>query len=101
MIKLFHFFFFDFPKDRFIQAPDGEAGLNYLCDGYKRFFHHIDGAMRFMANELRFERPPANIMALMAQQDRALERLFTSAGRNDPCPCGSGRKYKHCHGAGK
>jgi preprotein translocase subunit SecA len=20
-------------------------------------------------------------------------------GRNDPCPCGSGRKYKHCHGA--
>ncbi|MGH6885129.1 MAG: SEC-C metal-binding domain-containing protein, partial [Geminicoccales bacterium] len=19
-------------------------------------------------------------------------------GRNDPCPCGSGRKYKHCHG---
>lgn len=22
------------------------------------------------------------------------------AGRNDPCPCGSGKKYKHCHGAG-
>ena len=20
-------------------------------------------------------------------------------GRNDPCPCGSGRKHKHCHGA--
>jgi uncharacterized protein YchJ len=20
------------------------------------------------------------------------------AGRNDPCPCGSGRKFKHCHG---
>ncbi|MGB7966146.1 MAG: SEC-C metal-binding domain-containing protein [Methylocella sp.] len=20
-------------------------------------------------------------------------------GRNQPCPCGSGRKYKHCHGA--
>jgi preprotein translocase subunit SecA len=19
-------------------------------------------------------------------------------GRNDPCPCGSGKKYKHCHG---
>jgi len=24
--------------------------------------------------------------------------LFHAAGRNDPCPCGSGRKYKHCHG---
>ena len=21
-------------------------------------------------------------------------------GRNDPCPCGSGKKYKHCHGKG-
>jgi preprotein translocase subunit SecA len=20
-------------------------------------------------------------------------------GRNEPCPCGSGKKYKHCHGA--
>jgi preprotein translocase subunit SecA len=22
----------------------------------------------------------------------------TKVGRNDPCPCGSGKKYKHCHG---
>jgi uncharacterized protein YecA (UPF0149 family) len=22
-------------------------------------------------------------------------------GRNDPCPCGSGKKYKKCHGAGQ
>jgi preprotein translocase subunit SecA len=22
-------------------------------------------------------------------------------GRNDPCPCGSGRKYKKCHGSGQ
>ena len=24
---------------------------------------------------------------------------FANVGRNDPCPCGSGKKYKHCHGA--
>jgi preprotein translocase subunit SecA len=25
-------------------------------------------------------------------------RAVPKVGRNEPCPCGSGRKYKHCHG---
>ncbi len=88
------------PKDRFIHTPDGEPGLNYLCEGYKIFFHHIDEAMRFMGNELRHELPPANIMAYMAQKDAAQRKAFADVGRNDPCPCGSGRKFKQCHGIG-
>jgi uncharacterized protein len=87
------------PKDRFITTPDGEPGLNYLCAGYKHFFHHIDEAMRFMTDELRHQRPPANVMGYMARQDTEQSKLFAAAGRNDPCPCGSGKKYKHCHGA--
>jgi uncharacterized protein len=53
------------PKHRFIQTPDGEPGLNYLCAGYKHFFHHIDPYMQFMATELREQRPPANIMRIV------------------------------------
>jgi len=53
------------PKHRFVTTPDGEPGLNYLCAGYKHFFHHIDPHMRFMAAELRAGRPPANIMRIL------------------------------------
>jgi uncharacterized protein len=88
------------PKDRFIQTPDGEEGLNYLCAGYKRFFHHIDEAMRYMGNELRYQRPPANIMRALAQAEADAREAYARVGRNDPCPCGGGKKFKQCHGAG-
>ncbi len=34
------------------------------------------------------------------QQQTAPVRVEKKVGRNDPCPCGSGKKYKHCHGKG-
>jgi len=86
------------PKNRFITTPDGEPGLNYLCAGYRAFFRHIDGPMRFMANELRHGRAPANVMAHVAAGDRQLREHFRAARRNDACPCGSGQKFKRCHG---
>ena len=75
-----------------IETPDGEAGLNYLCAGYKSFFHHVDRPMRFMAEQLRFGKAPAEITRLYADED-------AKRGRNDPCTCGSGRKWKRCHGS--
>jgi uncharacterized protein len=74
------------PKNRFTLTPDGEPGLNYLCAGYKAFFTHIDGLMRIMADLLRQHRYADEVVTVLAQ-----------AGRNDPCPCGSGRKAKQCH----
>lgn len=50
------------PKNRFAVTADGEPGLNYLCEGYSRFFSHAAPYMDFMKNELANERPPANIM---------------------------------------
>jgi len=83
------------PKDRFISTPDGEPGLNYLCAGYKLFFHHVGQPMRVMADLLRQGRYADEIMGILAQQEEA---AFAGAGRNDSCPCGSGKKFKHCHG---
>ena len=34
-----------------------------------------------------------------AQGQQPHHRDFPKVGRNDPCPCGSGKKFKHCHGA--
>ncbi len=82
------------PKNRLGQASGGEEGLNYLCAGYKKFFRHIDPYMRFMAGELAAGRPPANVMAWAAE--RAGGFAARRAGANDPCPCGSGLKYKKC-----
>ncbi len=86
------------PKHRFIHTPDGEKGLNYLCAGYKIFFNHIDPYMRFMANELQQRRAPANVMEWIksCEMENSSKR---QPGRNDPCPCGSGKKYKKCCGA--
>jgi uncharacterized protein len=50
------------PRNRFLQTPDGEAGLNYLCAGYKAFFRHIGGPMKAMAELLRMGKEASDIM---------------------------------------
>jgi len=80
------------PKDRFATTPHGEEGLHYLCSGYKDFFHHVSEPMRQMSALLRAGQAPADLMATYAASD-------ARRGRNDQCPCDSGRKWKRCHGA--
>jgi uncharacterized protein len=87
------------PRNRIRLAPDGSPGLNCLCEGYKAFFTHVDRPMRMMVEELRAGQAPANVMLRLAQEELQLQRRFQQARPNEPCPCGSGRKYKHCHGA--
>lgn len=86
------------PKNRFLSAPGGEAGLNYLCAGLKAFFQHVDHPMRILSSLVRQGRPAWEVMGTLAEEDAALQAAFAQAGRNDPCPCGSGEKYKRCHG---
>ncbi len=79
------------PKDRFVRAPDGEPGLNYLCPSFNSFLHHVEEPMRLMTLLLRQGRAPSELVELYAARD-------ARRGRNEMCPCGSRRKWKHCHG---
>jgi uncharacterized protein len=80
------------PKDRFARSRDGEPGQNYMCAGFELFYKHTRPAMETMARLLRSHRPAAEVMQWVRTQDG-------KRGRNDPCPCGGGRKFKHCHGS--
>ncbi len=86
------------PKHRFMRTPDNEPGLNYLCSGYKKFFHHIDRDMKVLARLVQSGRQAAEIMPWIRAQDEEQRHRssWERAGRNDPCPCGSGKKFKAC-----
>lgn len=49
------------PKNRIARTAEGEP-INYLCEGYRRYFAHVAPYMDFMKAELDAKRPPANVM---------------------------------------
>ena len=79
------------PKNRILLTPEGEPGLNWLCGGLRHFFSHTDRRMRIMAQLLSEDHDAGEVTAVLARE-------AASTGRNDPCPCGSGKKYKACCG---
>ncbi len=78
------------PKDRVAMTGAGEPGLNVLCDGLRAFYEHADPLLRRMV--AAGTRPSAIKEELQAEE----HRRWRGVGRNDPCPCGSGRKAKRC-----
>lgn len=59
------------PKNRFIKDKYGNNGLNYLCDGYYKFFNHVAPYMDFMKKELQEQRAPANVMLWNKHREKA------------------------------
>ncbi len=62
-----------------------------------RYMFHVEVAQRQEQSQ------PAGVSTSSAKSDgsthRQVQRDGDKIGRNDPCPCGSGKKYKRCHGA--
>ena len=80
------------PKDRILRTPDGEPGLNYLCAGFKRFFTHCQPFVAELSVLWRQQSLERQMPVVQAKGVQANPKT----GRNDPCPCGSGKKYKKC-----
>ncbi len=79
------------PKDRIAVGRDGEMH-NYLCAGLQRFFTHVRPTMKRLAAHLKTGQPVEAFMAMLRSEAPGVPVI----GRNDPCPCGSGLKYKRC-----
>lgn len=90
--------------------------VEYQTEGYNMFEDMIgaieyDATRLFMKAEIRQnvqreqvaqgepEQTPEQAAETSAGQQRPVH--VEKVGRNDPCPCGSGKKYKNCHGKGK
>ena len=71
------------PRNR-VMGSDGEVAPDYFCAAYKRFYQYADERMQNLAVRLRKQLFEENAVS------------GVSVGRNDSCPCGSGKKYKRC-----
>jgi len=79
------------PKDRFGVSRDGEPGQNYLCEGLELFFMHTGPTMSLMAQLIQKRRAPSEVMGIITDRD-------AEQPHNALCPCGSGIKFRKCHG---
>jgi uncharacterized protein len=79
-------------------AGGGARSVSALCAGWKLFYAHALDRFKGLADMIRRERREAEAMA---RRQSVAARLAggLQVGRNDPCPCQSGRKFKKCCGA--
>jgi len=84
-----------------IRDANGEE-RNHYCRSFKMFFEHADSSFRELAREWKnqqaLEREAELDMEREAQRRAQGGGRSAKVGRNDPCPCGSGKKYKKCCG---
>ena len=70
-------------------------GYNVLCEAYEELFETMEEPLKIMAELLKNRYAPQKISELLKEKRR---EKWKDVSRNDPCPCGSGRKYKACCG---
>jgi len=67
---------------------------------FKEMEKKIETAIEEMIKKVNEDyNPPVSISKAVENRNLNPKNSFLKVGRNDPCPCGSGKKYKKCHGA--
>ena len=91
-------------KSRFYSKRD-PGQISWLCEGWQMVHKHILPGLRDLARQIRNEREQPATMTNQDSPQRELAPEKTEPvaaavskkiGRNHPCPCGSGKKYKNC-----
>jgi uncharacterized protein len=82
-------------KDR-LHNPSNQR-LNYYCRSHKMFFEHTDQRFKDLASG--WKRRQNLELAQHPHRSPITGSDSLRVGRNDPCPCGSGLKYKKCCGS--
>lgn len=75
------------PRNRTWHKTEAAVDVDYFCQSYKQIYSYTHNKMQRLGNSIRQDR---FLYGVKAFNKGALP------GRNDPCPCGSGRKYKLC-----
>jgi len=79
-----------------------EALLERIEDDVVRTIYHVQLSVPAGVRAGAARGPEKSPMAkagVRRRQTPAVDTRFRKVGRNDPCPCGSGKKFKKCHGA--
>ncbi len=83
----------DCPKNRSSRGRV-PGKISALCEGWKMFYKHALPGLKELAVDIRRNQRAAAQARDMTPGNSSSGKI----GRNDPCPCGSGRKYKKCCG---
>ena len=81
------------PKDRFLVNEDEEEGQYYLCEGLRQLFRVASKPMKRLVELNAMHIPQQQIMKILLEDE---QKMWKGIGRNDDCPCGSGKKAKKC-----
>jgi hypothetical protein len=88
------------PVDRFRQGPDGtNADLVHVPERFRASIRLADPRKPSGANASAAAFDRGVLEAMFANALDKMIRQVPNRQRNDPCPCGSGKKFKKCHGA--